>query len=261
MTASISLEFVGILIVSVFAAGALNGIAGFGFAIIGTMALATMIDPATAVVIMIIPILSVNLSLVRELSTTEIRTCGRRFGPLILAALVGTVIGLVVLDRIPTAPLRIGLGVLSLAFVASVQEAIRIPGLEKVKAGCFVETPLAMVGFGSVSGVVFGGSNVGVQLIAYLRSRNLSHSLFIGVIAMVFLGLNGIRVGAAALLGLYPNSTLALLSVGAAVPAVAGVAGGTRLRDTVSGRSRRVLVLGLLTLIGIRLLLSGLGVG
>lgn len=260
MPPAIPLEFIGILVVSVLAAGTINGIAGFGFAIVGTMALATVIDPAVAVVFMIVPILSVNLSLVRELSATELRTCGRRFWPLILAALVGTVLGMAVLERVPEAPLRVGLGLLSLVFVASVQEAVVIPGLDRVKAGCFVETPLAMVGVGGVSGLVFGGTNVGVQLIAYLRSCNLSHGLFIGVVAMVFLGLNAVRVGAAIFLDLYPSSTVALLSVGAAVPAVVGVAGGKRLRDRVGERQRRTVVLGLLTLIGVRLVLGGLGI-
>lgn len=91
-------ELIGILAVTVLLAGAINGIAGFGFAIVGTMVLATVIDPATAIVFMIVPILSVNLSLVRDLSATELRTCGRRFGPLILSALVGTVLGMVLLQ-------------------------------------------------------------------------------------------------------------------------------------------------------------------
>lgn len=255
-----SVEFVSLLVVSVLVAGAVNGIAGFGFAIVGTMVLATVIDPATAVVFMIIPILSVNLSLVRDLSTNELRTCGRRFGPLILAALIGTIIGMAVLNQIPEAPLRIGLGLLALAFVASVQERFEIPGLDRVKQGCFVETPLAMIGVGSISGLLFGGTNVGVQLIAYLRSCDLSHGLFIGVVAMVFIGLNSVRVGAAILLDLYPSSTVALLSVGAAVPAIVGVAGGKRIRDIVDERQRRAVVLFLLTLIGLRLVLGGLGI-
>lgn len=259
MLPAISFEFIGLLVLVVLIAGSINGIAGFGFALVGTMVLATIIDPATAVVFMIVPILSVNLSLVRDLSATELRTCGRRFGPLILAALVGTIVGMVVLEQIPAAPLRLGLGVLTLAFVASVQDAFEIPGLDLVKKGCFVETPLAMVGIGGLSGLVFGGTNVGVQLIAYLRSRDLSHGLFVGVVAMVFLGLNAIRVGAAALLGLYPSTTLAMLSVAAVVPAVAGVAGGKRLRERIDERQRRTVVFGLLTLIGVRLVLGGLG--
>lgn len=48
--------------VVVLVAGLINGVAGFGFAIVGTMALATAMEPATAVVVMIVPILAANLS-------------------------------------------------------------------------------------------------------------------------------------------------------------------------------------------------------
>lgn len=251
--------FLGLLTLVVFVAGAINGVAGFGFALVGTMALATTIDPAVAVVFMILPILSVNLSLVRDLSPSELRSCGRRFGPLLAAALLGTVIGMVTLDLLPTAPLRVGLGLLSLAFVVSVQNLVTIPGLARAREGCFVESDPAMVGVGFVSGLIFGGTNVGVQLIAYVRSCDLSHSVFVGVVAMLFLGLNGIRVGAAGLLGLYPDATVAAVSLAAAAPAVAGVAVGKRLRHAVGERERRAVVLGLLSLVGVRLVLAGLG--
>lgn len=250
----------GIIVIVVTVAGTINGIAGFGFAVIGTMALATVIDPATAVVFMIAPILAANISLVRELSLPQLRTCGRRFAPLMLAALIGTIAGMVVLDSIPTAPLRVALGLVSLGFVITVQDAVRVPGLDQTKQGCFVETRPAMLGVGGLSGVLFGGTNVGVQLIAYIRSCDLSHGLFVGVVAMVFLGLNAVRIGAAAILGLYPTTTVVLASFAAVVPALAGVALGKRVRDNVSDRQRQTVVLGLLTLIGIRLILGGLGI-
>jgi uncharacterized membrane protein YfcA len=244
----------------VLVAGTVNGVAGFGFALVGTMALATAVDPATAVVFMIVPILSVNLALVRDLSVSELQTCGRRFAPLVLAALVGTVLGLVVLDRVPTGPLKTGLGVVSLGFVVTAQNAVPIPGLDRAQEGCFVETVPAMVGVGAVSGLLFGGTNVGVQFIAYIRSCDLSHGVFVGVVAMVFLGLNGVRVAAAGALGLYPSAVVAGLSLAAAVPAVTGVAVGKRLRSRVAGSHRRIAVLALLTLIGVRLVLGGLGI-
>lgn len=253
-------ELIAGIALVIVVAGAVNGLAGFGFALVGTMALATVIDPATAVVFMIAPILGVNLSLVRDLSLEDLRTCGRRFTPLILAALVGTVAGLIVLDRVPQGPLKVGLGVVSLAFVASAQQIIPIPGLDRAKEGCFVESTPGMIGVGAVSGLLFGGTNVGVQLIAYLRSCDLSHGVFVGVVAMVFLGLNGVRIGAAGALGLYPSTAIAVASGIAVIPAVTGVAVGKRLRTTIGERQRRAGVLGLLTLIGVRLVLGGLGI-
>jgi uncharacterized membrane protein YfcA len=222
----LSLTILLVLAAIVFVAGIVNGVAGFGFAIVGTMALATLVAPAVAVVFMILPIFAANLTLVRELSLADLRTCGTRFAPLIGSALVGTVAGMAVLDSLPAGPLRLGLGVLTLAFVLTAQNTLALPGLDRAKEGCFVESTPAMVGLGAISGVVFGGTNVGVQLIAYVRSCDLSHGLFVGVVALVFLGLNGVRVGAAGLLGLYPSLTVVGLSVAAAVPAVLGVIAG-----------------------------------
>jgi uncharacterized membrane protein YfcA len=244
----------------VLVAGATNGIAGFGFAVVGTMALATVIAPAAAVVFMIVPILAVNVSLVRDLSSEELRSCSRRFWPLIGAALLGTVVGMAVLDRVPEAPLRVGLGVLTLGFVATAQRRLPLPERLALGGSDFAKTRPGMVAIGGVSGVLFGGTNVGVQLIAYLRSVDLSHGLFVGVVAMVFLGLNGIRVAIAGAFGLYPSTAILAASVAAAVPAVVGVAIGKRLRTTVGSRTRRFFVLGLLTLVGVRLVLGGLGV-
>jgi hypothetical protein len=70
--------------------------------------------------------------------------------------------------------------------------------------------------------------------------------------------LNAVRVGAAGILGLYPDRTILLLSLAAVVPAVVGVAVGKRLRTLVNERWRRWVVLGLLTVVGVRLVLGGL---
>jgi len=256
---SLSPFVVGLLTAIVLVAGTVNGLAGFGFAVVGTMVLATVVEPATAVAFMIVPLLGVNLALVRELSPTELRRCSQQFAPFILSALVGTLVGMVALDVVPDAPLRVGLGLVTLAFVVNLQQAVSIPGLEAAREGCFVQTPRAMVGVGAVSGVLFGGTNVGVQLVAYVRSCDLSHTLFVGVVALVFVAINALRVGAAGLLGLYPDYTLFAVSVVAVIPAVAGVAIGKRLRERASERSRRIAVLSLLSIIGIRLLLGGFG--
>ncbi|MGQ4554491.1 TSUP family transporter [Halobellus sp. GM3] len=260
MIPAIGWTTVALMTLVILLAGATNGLAGFGFAVVGTMALATMIDPATAVVFMIIPILTVNLSLVGDLSGEQLRTCSRRFAPLIGASLAGTVVGMAALGRIPSGPLRVGLGVLTLGFVATAQRRIPLPKLSSGGADAFSHSRVGMLGIGGVSGLLFGGTNVGIQLIAYLRSFDLSHGLFVGVVALVFLGLNGIRVAVAGLFGLYPSPAVLVASVAAALPAVIGVAIGKRLRATASERSRRLVVLGLLTVVGVRLVGGGVGI-
>ena len=260
MTLALSADLLAVVAVVVAVAGAVNGVAGFGFAVVGTTVLATALDPATAVAFMILPMFAVNVALVGELSAGELRTCGRRFAPLLVSALVGTVAGMALIHRLPAAPLRVLLGLVSLGFVVTAQRAVPLPTLSRARDRCFVETPLAMAGVGVVSGVLFGATNVGVQVVAFVRSCDLPHGLFVGVVALVFVGINGLRVGAAAALGLYPDLGLVLASVAAAVPALAGVAVGTRLRDRVSDRLRRGVVLGLLAVIGLRLILAGAGV-
>ncbi|MYL66546.1 TSUP family transporter [Halorubrum distributum] len=260
MALALSAELVATVAVVVAVAGAVNGVAGFGFAVVGTTVLASTLDPAAAVAFMIVPMFAVNVALVGELTREELRTCGARFAPLLVAALVGTLAGMALLDRLPAAPLRVLLGVVSLGFVATAQRAVSLPSLPTSADRERAEGPLVMGVVGVVSGVLFGATKVGVQLVAFVRSFDLSHGVFVGVVALVFVGINGLRVGAAGALGLYPDAAFALASAAAAVPAVAGVAVGTRLRDRVSERLRRGLVLGLLTVIGLRLILGGAGV-
>ena len=260
MTLAFSAELVATIALVVVVAGAVNGVAGFGFAVVGTMVLASALDPATAVAFMIVPMFAVNVALVGDLTREELRTCGTRFAPLLVAALVGTVAGMALLDRLPAAPLRVLLGLVSLGFVATAQRAIPIPALPGTTGRSVADSSLVMAAVGAVSGVLFGATNVGVQLVAFVRSFDLSHGLFVGVVALVFVGINGLRVVAAGALGLYPDLGLVLASVAAAVPAVTGVAVGKRLRGRVSERLRRGTVLGLLTLIGVRLILGGAGI-
>jgi uncharacterized membrane protein YfcA len=144
--------------------------------------------------------------------------------------------------------------------VATAQQRVPLPGWVSVGNSGLGKTPLAMVGIGGVSGALFGGTNVGVQLVAYLRSFDLSHSTFVGVVALVFLGLSVTRVAFAGVFGLYPSAVIAGTSVLAAVPAVVGVAVGKRLRTAVSDRVRQAAVLVLLSVIGFRLVASGLGI-
>jgi Sulfite exporter TauE/SafE. len=244
-----------IIVVVVLVAGAVTGVAGFGFALIGTMVLADVLGPSAAVAFMILPILAANVSLVRELDRDAVVVCGRRFGPFVAAAFLGTLAGMALLGVLPDEPMTVLLGVLTLGFVAVSQNAVEVPLLGRAKEGCFVESNAGMVGIGGASGVLFGATNIGVQVIAYLRSCDLPQKVFVGVVGLVFVGINAVRVGAAGALGLYPEGVL-VLSAAATVPAVAGVWVGKRLRPRIDERHQRRFVLGLLTVIGLRLVTS-----
>jgi len=241
----------------VLVGGLVTGVTGFGYALFATATLASLFEPQTAVVLVIVPIVAANLSLVRELDRDGLQTCARRFWPFVVAAAVGTVVGMQVLSRIPTAPLAFALGALTLLYVAFAQPWVTLPGEAAIAEICLVETTAMKGTLGLVSGLVFGGTNVGVQVIAYLESLDLDHQTFVGVVAMIFLGIGGVRIVAAWALGLYGSTGLLALSAAAAVPGLVGVALGKRLRPLISVAQREAAVYVLLVVIGAKLASDG----
>jgi hypothetical protein len=244
----------------VFAGGLVTGATGFGFAIVATASLASLFEPQTAVVVVIIPILAANFSLVRELDRRALASCVSRFWSFVAGAVLGTVAGMVALSAIPAGPLVLALGLFTLLYVAVAQPWVELPGEAWVDEFCLVETHSRKGFLGAVAGAVFGASNVGVQVVAYLESLDLDHRTFVGVVAMIFLGVGLVRVVAAWLLGLYGSSALVSVSVAAAVPGLVGVAAGKHLRDRIDPRTRDAVVYLLLAVIGAKLAADGAGV-
>lgn len=247
----------GIVAAVVLFGGLVKGTVGFGYAIASTAILATFLDPSTAVVLMILPMLAANLSLLGELRRDELASCIARFWPYVLAAMVGTVLGMLALEAVPAAELTLGLGLFTLAYVLTKQPWVSLPGERWVTETCFTTGLLAKTGLGFLSGVVFGVSNVGVQVVAYLDSLSLDRSTFVGVLAMILVGISGLRVGVAWGLGLYGTGGLLGYSALLALPGVGGVVLGGRLRAHLPERAQLGGVILLLTVIGVRLLSSG----
>jgi uncharacterized membrane protein YfcA len=246
----------------VFLGGLVKGTAGFGYAIVSTAVLATLFSPTVAVVVMILPMLVGNLRLLGELDRSAIRGCVARFWPYVLGAAVGTLAGMALLGRIPRPVLALGLGLFTLAYVAASQPWVALPGEAWLRQRCFRPGTTAKVGVGLVSGVVFGATNAAVQVVAYLDSLDLDRSTFVGVLAMILVGISLLRLVAAWGLGLFAAgetapAALVGLSTLAAVPGLVGVAAGQRLRRRLSDRTVTAGALLLLTVIGVKLLTDG----
>lgn len=256
--AGVSVTILATVFVLVLVGGLVTGITWFGQAIVSTTSLATVLDPEQAVTVMILPLLVANGSLVRELDGGGLRRCVRRFWPYVLAATLGTLVGMGLLGRVSTVSLSLALGVFTLLYVLFSQDRVRVPGIARLTGWCFDERPVRMAGIGAVSGVVFGASNVAVQVVAFLDSRSLDRSTFVGVLAIILVGVSVVRIGAAFTLGLYGTSGLLGISVLAALPSLLGVAIGRRVRGAIPERYRTVGVFALLTVIGVRLTLTGL---
>lgn len=233
-----------------------QGITGFGNAVVATALLATVLEPSRAVVVLILPLLATNLSLVRELDRAGIAACVRRFWPYVGAALVGTVLGMVLIDRIPGPLLALVLGTITAVYVLFRQPYVQVPGLRRLQSVCFRPGPGAKGALGFVSGLVLGASNIGVQVVAYLDALDLDRPTFIGVLAMILVGVSTVRVAVALGVGLYGPGTLPL-SLVAVLPALGGVAIGRRLRGSIPERFRTAGTVALLSLIAVRLLSTG----
>jgi uncharacterized membrane protein YfcA len=240
--------------------GLVKGTVGFGYAIASTALLAVFLAPSTAVVLMILPMLAANVTLLRELDRDEFSRCLAQFWPYVLLAMIGTVLGMFLLDVVRTSLLTPGLGLFTLAYVAVKQPWIVLPGERTVARYCFRRDTVVKAALGFVSGIVFGLSNVAVQVVAYLDSLDLDRSTFVGVLAMILVGVSGLRVGMAWTLGLYGGGDLLLYSAGLSVPGVVGVTLGGRLRRFTSDRTQLAAVLLLLSVIGVRLVATGFGI-
>lgn len=239
--------------------GVVKGTVGSGYALASTALLAVFLPPSTAVVLLILPALIANLSLLPELGREELARCLRRFWPYVLLAMVGTVTGMALLDLVRTGLLKSALGAFTLAYVAVKQPWAVLPGERAVAKYCLRQDTATKAMLGLVSGVAFGLTNVAVQVVAYLEGIDLDRSTFVGVLAMILVGVSGLRVGMAWTLGLYGGPNVLLYSAALSVPSLAGVRLGRRLRPFASERARLETVLVLRSVVGAWLVAAGVG--
>lgn len=238
--------------------GLVKGVAGFGYAVVSTALLATFLDPSRAVVVMILPTLAANVSLVGELDGNEVRTCAQRFWPYLVTALAGTLLGMALLGVVPKPVLALGLGLLTFGYVLTKQAYVTLPGEAAITSYCLRPGAGAKAALGFASGIVFGATNIAVQVVAYLDALDLDRTTFVGVLAMLLVGISTVRVGAAWVLGLYATGSLLALSVLAAVPGILGVEAGGRIRGYIPSAYQTAGTLVLLAVIAARLTTNGL---
>ena len=247
-----------LVLAAVLLGGLVKGVAGFGYAVTSTALLAVVLGPAAAVTVMILPTLVANVPLLAELGRDDLSACVKRFWPYVLAALAGTLVGMAVLDRVPQAVVALGLGLVTFGYVLTAQPYRKVPGAGALATALFTPGTRTKVWLGLVSGVVFGSTNIAVQVVAYLDRLDLDRSTFVGVLAMVLVGISTVRISAAWFLGLYGTGSLLGLSAAAVVPGLVGVFVGGRVRPAIPERYQTAGTLALLTVIAARLTTAGL---
>lgn len=247
------------ILLTVFFGGLVKGFNGFGFAVVGTTILATLLKPVEAVTIMIIPLIAAEIDLISDLRLEEIKTCIKNFYPFMISGIFGTVAGIMIIDYIPVKFLELGLGVVSIGFVAN--REVEISGFEKLKKKCFRKGTGFQTLVGILGGLFFGASNIAIQVVEYLETLDIDHRTFEGLLAMVMIGFSLIRLPLSIHLG-YFNGVSGLLSISllAAIPGLIGVSIGDRLSNSVNDALIEKITLGLILGIGLKLFATGIGI-
>ncbi len=238
-----------IVAVSLLVAAYVKGLTGMGFPLIATPMIALLLDIRTAVIILVIPNILMDLTLaVRSTSSTNFF---RRYSWLLLMTAVGVFLGTKTLVMLPLWVLNLSLAVMILVFVGSnlfhlnYQVSPRLEG---------ILSPIA----GFVGGFLNGMTNVGAPATAvYLYSLRLSKSEFIKSIATIFIVNKIVQLIAITTWNLF-NPWNLRLSVYVTLFIMAGFYLGLKTQDRVNQEAFNRVLLVLISFFGVALIVSTL---
>ena len=231
--------------VALLFAAFVKGTSGMGFPLIATPTVALLLDIRTAITILIIPNLVMDVAQVfRGGFPFHVL---KRFGWLFSLTVLGVFLGTKVLVSLPLWVLNFCLGVMVLVFVIS--NLLRIeftisPRLEKI-----LNFPA-----GLLSGFLNGLTNAaGPALAIYLYSLKLQKAEFIKSIATIFVVTKLSQLAAVSTWNLFNWSTLSL-SLQVTLFILAGFYAGLKLQDRINQQTFSRGLLALLSLIGVTLI-------
>lgn len=230
-------------------AGFVKGVIGIGIPLVGVSLLSLMLTVPQAVALLPVPIIVANTWQAIH-GGHFLKTC-RRFAPLLIAMMIGTVIGGALLSTIDQALLMLIVGAVVLIFAAAELRRfrLRVPVHHHAIAG-------GVAGF--LGGFLGGMSSVfGPPVIMFLTSLELGKEEFVGTISSIYL-FAGILLGATLagfdVAGLDELTWSAL----ATVPLFAGMMVGQLTRRHVSEALFRKVLLIMLVLIGLNMIRRGI---
>ena len=226
-----------------------KGASGLGFPLIATPTVALLLDIRTAITILLIPNIVMDVAQVfRDGFPFAVL---RRFAWFFFATIVGVFLGTAVLVTLPLWVLNFCLGVMVLVFVTFnwLKFDVRVsPALEK----------LLIVPIGFISGFLNGITNAaGPVLAIYLYSLRLEKREFIKTIATIFVFTKLSQLAAVSSWNLFNSSTL-LLSVQITLFTLTGFYAGLKTQDRIHQQTFNRALLILLFVIGVTLLARAL---
>ena len=230
---------------ALFAGGAVKGLVGIGIPLVSLSLLSLFLPLADAVLLLPVPVIVANVW--QSVVTPHFVSAMRRFWPLVLAMLAGTMAGANVLSTLDASSLNLLVGILVVLFSLSnfLHPELRLPGRFERGVGVVA---------GGIGGFMGGLSALfGPPIILYLTSLRLGREAFVGVISSIYL------CGALALLvafgsfGLMSGAQLVESAV-ASVPLMFGVWAGQRFRGLIREAVFRKILLLVVLAVGVRLI-------
>ena len=226
------------LVAVVFAAACVNGVAGFGFALVMVASLAVVIEPRPAVVLLSLITPAVQTFQLRY--HWQFRSVAGRLVPMLVASSIGTIVGSNLLVILPGYVLAIALGLFTVWYV--------IGSLRKTP---MLVTPTTERRIAPAVGALAGVSNgtlgaSGPILGSYLLAIGLTGRHFVFAISLTFMVMSLIRLGTLGMLGAYTLEVV-VLGIALALPAWLGQRLGFWLQRRLSAQAfQRVILIGLL---------------
>jgi uncharacterized protein len=227
---------------TVLLAAFIKGAIGFGFPTLGTPLLSLVTDVRTAVVLLILP--NIVMDGVQFARLGAPRAVVARFGTLLVAGAVGTLLGTRLLVGLSPRAATLLLSAVILLFVA-----LTAAGVAPRVAPRWERRLSPLVGL--VVGVVGGVTNVpGTPLVMYFHALGLAKDEFVAAVAFTFIVYKVVQLGAVVYFGLL-SWELFGWSVGLTVVGLGGFAAGLRVQDRLDPRSFNRAVLGFLAFLGL----------
>jgi uncharacterized membrane protein YfcA len=234
---------------AIFIAGVSQGAMGFGFPAISTPVLALMTDIKTAVLLNLLPNMTVNI--ISVIQGGNWRSSLGVHWPVAVYALIGSFVGASVLIIAPQEPLRLLLAAIIIVYLYQKQIAL-------LNWDALMRRPrLAQAGFGLTGGFFSGSVNNSLPpLLIYFMLLGVEATIMTQMLNLCFLG--GKIVQAATLAG---AGELSLRAAAANVPltlvALAGMAAGQRVQRYLSVETYQQLLRKVLLVIAALLLWQG----
>ena len=235
--------------VSLLIAAFVKGTTGLGFPMIATPTVALLLDIRTAVTILLIP--NIVMDITQALRGSFPTAVLRRFAWLILLTIIGVFLGTRLLVILPLWVLNLSLGIMVLTFVASnlLRLNFQIPPR--------LEGALSPV-VGVIGGFLNGMTNAsGPALAIYLYSLKLPKKEFIKSIATVFIVTKMSQLVAVSTWNLFTFSRL-LLSLEVTVFILAGFYAGLKTQDRINQKTFNHGLLIFLFVVGVTLIIRSL---